>query len=181
MSKYWITPLVIALGLVGTSSAVAKDTGPFFGLGVGQSNLESGPTGITGLEFEADDIGYKVFGGWRVLKNFAVEASYFDYGSLDDQVLGVNVGTNLTGFNAYALGFLTLGPVDVFGKAGMVFWDVEADAMGVSTEDDGNDMAYGVGVGATLGSFGIRGEWEQFDIEDTDDVSMISVSFTMTF
>ena len=78
-----------------------------------------------------------------------------------------------------------MGPLNVFGKLGYVSWDVEAtvSAVGVpseSVEDDGSDVAYGVGVRFGLGSIEARGEYEIFDFDETE-IEMVSVSLAFYF
>jgi hypothetical protein len=49
------------------------------------------------------------------------------------------------------------------------------------SDDDGTDLAYGVGVGLGFGSLGARLEYERFEIDDADTVDMISLGVTWTF
>jgi hypothetical protein len=47
--------------------------------------------------------------------------------------------------------------------------------------DDGTDLAYGVGAQFRVWSLSLRAEYEVFDVDDVDDLNMISVGFTFTF
>jgi len=76
---------------------------------------------------------------------------------------------------------IDLGPLGIFAKYGMVSWDAEITIDGLSEAEDGSDPAYGVGAKIAIGSIDLRAEYEVFDIEDAEDVSMISVGLVWTF
>ena len=99
----------------------------------------------------------------------------------DDDIGGTNVSIEIDGWDLFGLVGLNFGPFGVFAKAGVVSWDAEANIGGFSVDDDGTDPAYGAGARFQLGSFQIRGEFEQFDVSDVDDVYLLSVSALYTF
>jgi hypothetical protein len=97
-------------------------------------------------------------------------------------LLGVPVGLDVTGWDIFGVAGVDIGPVGVFAKAGMISWDLDAFVDGVEEgSDDGSDPAYGVGAKFNLGSLEIRGEYEYFDLESTDDVYMLSAGFVFHF
>ena len=165
-------------------SAVAADNGFYIGASVGQGGVdtESADFGFVTEDFDGDDTGFKVIAGFRPLEWFAIEANYVDLGTASDNVAGVNVDVDTKGIDAFGVLFLPLPVVDLFLKAGFISWDIDADVAGAgSVSDDGTDLAYGVGAGLGFGNFGVRAEYERFEIEDTDTVDMISLGFTWTF
>lgn len=165
-------------------SAMAADSGFYIGASVGQAGVdtESADFGFVTEDFNGDDTGFKVLAGFRFIKLFAIEANYVDLGSASDNVAGVNVDVDTKGIDAFGVLFLPIPVVDLFLKAGVISWDVDANVAGFgSVSDDGTDLAYGVGAGFSFGSFGLRAEYERFEIEDTDTVDMISLGFTYTF
>jgi len=176
--------LLAALALV-AHAATAADNGIYLGASVGQANVQIDDE--FGSNFNADDTGYKLILGFRPLDWFGVEASYVDFGSPDDRISTVEgdtkVNASLDGISAFAVGFLAVGPVDVFAKAGVINWDgsVKAPDLGVSGGNDGTDFAYGIGAQFRVWSLSLRAEYEKFDIEDTDDVNMLSLGVTWTF
>ena len=95
--------------------------------------------------------------------DFAVEASYVDFGGPGD----------LTGLNAFGLAGLSFGPFGIFAKAGAINWD--------SNNDSGSDTAYGLGARFALGSLSVRAEYEEYDVGNLSDLSMVSVSAVITF
>ena len=76
---------------------------------------------------------------------------------------------------------LPVGPVDRYAKAG--FSDTDASvATGPFRFDEGStDFAYGAGVQIRFLSLAARLEYEVFDVEDVDDLNMITLGVTYTF
>lgn len=173
----------LLLGLASFSSH-AVDNGIYLGAGIGQGGVQFDDR-IDGerIDFDADDTAYKLIAGWRFLDWLAVEANYVDLGSASDRIDGINIETDVSGFSLAALGFLPIGPADLFAKVGAINWDAEVSARGTNLRgsDDGTDLMYGAGVQFRVWSLSIRGEYEIFDVSNTDTVDMISVSVTWTF
>ena len=175
MRKQILTGLVATLALT-TLPAVAADNGIYLGASVGQSGLE-----IDDFDYDASATGYKVIAGWRFLDWLAVEGNYVDFGSGDDRVAGTKIETEADGFSLSAVGFLPVGPVDLFARVGAVDWSADLSSPGFgSGSDDGTDLTYGIGAQFRVWSLGIRAEYEMFDISDAD-LDMISLGVTWTF
>lgn len=160
--------------------ALAADNGIYLGASVGQSSVQYDDLD---LDFDASATGFKVIAGWRFLDWLAVEGNYVDLGSGDDNVLGEKVESDVNGVTLSAVGFLPIGPVDLFARVGAINWsaDLEAPGLGVRGSDDGTDLAYGVGAQFRVWSLSVRGEYERFDISDADTVDMFSIGVTWTF
>jgi len=175
MHRHLLGGLLAALSLT-SLPAVAADNGIYLGASVGQSGLE-----IDDFDYDADSTGYKLIAGWRFLDWLAIEGNYIDFGSGDDTVLGSKIETEADGVSLSAVGFLPIGPVDLFARVGVVDWSADLSSPGFASEsDDGTDLAYGVGAQFRVWSLSIRAEYEMFDIDDAD-VDMISVGVTWTF
>lgn len=169
--------VLLSLVLLGCgSTAMAADNGIYVGGSLGQANVELQEGAV---DFDGDDTGFKVIAGIRPLDWLAVEANYVNFGEAEDD--GVEIDAD--GISAFAVGFLAVGPVDLFAKGGLVSWDSSVGVQGVDIEsnEDGTDLAYGVGAQFRVWSLSLRAEYEVFDIDDVDDVNMISVGFTFTF
>ncbi len=172
-----------ALGFA-AGPAHAADNGIYLGASVGQSGVSFDDT-VAGedFDFDVDTTGFKGIVGWRILDALAVEANYVDLGSGDDRVAGTKIESDVNGFSLSAVGFLPVGPVDLFARVGAINWRADFDApdfdFGVS--DDGTDLTYGVGAQFRAGSLGLRAEYERFDISDADTVDMVSLGVTWTF
>ena len=183
MRKQIALAVTAALGLM-TAPAFAADNGIYIGASVGQSGVsyEENFEGQN-LEFDADSTGFKGIVGWRFFDWLAVEGNYVDLGSGDDTVLGEKIETDVSGISLSAVGFLPVGPVDLFARVGAINWEADLDApdLGVSASEDGTDLTYGVGAQFRVWSLSLRAEYERFDISDADTVDMVSLGVTWTF
>lgn len=171
--------LLAAAVAFGPAAALAADNGIYIGASVGQANVEIDDIDVGGLreDFDADDTGFKLIAGIRPLDWLAVEASYVNFGEPEDTVDGVKLKADGDGISAFAVGFLPVGPVDLFAKVGLISWDSKIG--GVS--EDGTDLAYGAGVQFRVLGLSLRAEYEVFDTDPFDDVNMLSVGVTYTF
>jgi len=174
---YWMVATIVFLS---TSAPLwAAEDGFYIGGSVGNAYIQdSAPdtSEFENIDFNSDDTGYKLFGGFRG-GFFGVEGGYVSFGSPTDRSTKIE----MTAFDLFALIAFSAGPVDIFGKAGAVKWDRDTTVDGQQISTDGTDPVYGAGVALNIGSLGIRGEYELYDIGDTNDVYMISVGATVTF
>jgi opacity protein-like surface antigen len=159
--------------------AVAADNGFYLGGSVGQANLKIDDLsdGISTADFDADDTAFKLIAGMRPLDWLGIEAAYVNFGEPEDTVLGQKLKADGDGISAFAVGFLPTGPVDLFAKVGLISWDSKISG---TFDDDGTDLAYGVGAQFRVLGLSIRAEYEKFDVSDVD-LDMISVGLTYTF
>jgi outer membrane immunogenic protein len=166
--------IFIAVPLFSMPGAViaGADSGFYIGAGVGDASVKE-------ADFDASDSAYKIFGGYNIgfipLVDFAVEASYVDFGNPSTDAGNVEV----SGLNAYGLAGLSFGPFGVFAKAGVLSWDSDATFGTLTESDSGTDSAYGVGARFAIGSLSVRAEYEVYDLDA--DLDMVSVSGVFTF
>jgi Outer membrane protein beta-barrel domain len=179
MLKYIAASLAAALSLA-SLPAVSADNGVYVGASVGAGGVKFDGENFS---YDAGSVGYKIVAGWRFLDWLSVEADYVDLGTGDDKVQGEKIETDVSGVSLSAVGFLAVGPVDVFARAGAIDWsaDVTAPGLGIKGSDDGIDFTYGVGAQFRVWSLSLRAEYELFDITDADTVDLLSVGVTWTF
>lgn len=173
---------ILAMTLVlASGAATAADNGFYLGASVGRADLEIDNIDFGSFgagDFKGDDTGYKLIAGLRPLDWFGVEASYVNFGEPEDRIGGIPLRAEGDGVSAFAVGFLEAGPMDLFAKAGLISWDSKISG---GFEDDGSDFAYGVGAQFRVWSISVRAEYEIFDVDDIDNLSMISIGATFTF
>jgi hypothetical protein len=155
------------------------------GASVGYGTIELDDTQ---LSFDGSDTSWKIFGTWMFSENWGIEGGWADLGAPDDTILQIPVKVEADGFDVFFVGSMPLADTfDLFGKIGYVFWDATATVgnsqTGIEVEnDDGSDLALGFGGRWKLGDmFGVRGEYEWFDISDTDSVWVVSVGVDLYF
>jgi OOP family OmpA-OmpF porin len=177
--------IAATLALAGVTSAQAADNGFYLGGGVSQVKLDGvGDDFDTGDldEFEIDDTAFKIIAGFRFLDHFAVEGNYMDLGSESENVGGVQFDADAKAFGAYGVFFLPIALVDLYAKAGLVRWDTNVSATGLfDLDDSGTEFGYGAGAQVRFGSLAARLEYEQFDVDNTDGVELLSLGLTWTF
>lgn len=180
-----VIPAVFAcsfLAISGTAFA-GSDSGLYVGASVGQAQLDYNDEGpdFGEIDFDDDDTGYKIFGGYNLglipLVDLAVEGAYVDFGTFNGTVDGTNSDLDVDGWTGAGLAGVKLGPVGLFAKAGFISWDGDVDGFG---SDDGTDPLYGIGARLTLFSLQVRAEYERYDLDDVD-IDYISVGAAFTF
>jgi len=192
MRKSLLSLAIILVAAAMPASAI--ENGFYLGGSIGGSSLEirDFDEELGDLRFSGSGTAYKLFAGFRFLNFLAVEAGYVDLGDPRDVVGGsgddaIDVEIGLKGWDAFAVGLLPIGPVDLFAKFGVVSWNADIRARLIPTDvfdtesESGTDAAYGIGVALRLGKVALRAEGEQFKIADAEDVYMFSVGATFTF
>jgi hypothetical protein len=173
----------------------------YAGASIGDGTFEASDN-IDGqsLDFESSDTALKIFGGYMFNDYVGVEVAYHDLGALDDGIgfdggefgqLKASVDADLTGFSGQLVGQYPIGPVDIFGKVGILMYDLDGDLditdangdrlLRESVSDDGEELIYGVGARYNFGQVGVRAEYEVIDADDFDDAYVWSIGVEYSF
>jgi hypothetical protein len=182
-------------GALACSSAFAQgvenDEGLYIGGGIGQFNVKIDNLDETDEAVETlddDDNAWKAFVGWRMNPYFALELAYIDFGRPSDRFDASGTSgdfeVDLSGFAPYLIGTIPLGPVELFGKVGYYFYDidfrVDVDDPTFPDVDGGasdEDLLYGFGVGMTFFErLNARLEYEKIDSSFIDDADALWLS-----
>ena len=132
------------------------------------------------------DTGLKLAIGNQFTPNAALEFGYADLGEGKVTAAGVSCKVDANGFGASLVGSLPVANQFSFtGRVGLFFWDANvtcsAGAVSVSDSDSGTDLAFGVGARYDITkTVSLRGEWEQYNLDDTD-VDMLSLGLMVKF
>jgi OOP family OmpA-OmpF porin len=222
MNKQISAVVLVAGALGGSGAALAQETGWYLGGSLGQSKIKIdrakdsadltaaglGNAGITGTK--ETDTAWKVFGGYRINRHFAVEGAYINLGKFSESTtvtsingvavapvaLTVDVKTK-NGFYASAVGIVPLGSqFSLFGKLGVYTIKTEATATASSGgrtasssgSDRNEDLMFGVGASYDFTKeIAARAEWERFrkvggsNSVDLGDVSVLSLGIVYKF
>lgn len=192
-------------------AALAQDKGWYVGAGVGRSNadIDTGAinAGLIASGFAAatttadeDDTGWKLFAGYQLNKNFAVEVGYADLGQFSANSTTVPAGTlrtniDTTAWGVDAVGILPFGNnFSLLGRVGVVRSETKISLAGTGAvvvlvpnlKDHETSYKLGLGVGYDFTkSVGVRGEWERYRVADgagdKADVDLFSVSLRVKF
>ena len=172
-----LTKITSALGLAALAAlagpgalAQGQDPGWYGGANVGRSAAtiddERINSGLLGRGFTSSTIvdddrstGYKVFGGYQLNRNFAVEGGYFDLGNFGYAATTVPAGTldgriQLRGLNLDLVGTVPLSEkFSVFGRAGLNYAQARDSFSGTGAvqvtnpKPRENDTHYKLGLG----------------------------------
>ena len=98
---------------------------------------------------DGNDTAFKVYGGKRVHENLAIEAAYYDLGTIKNKGSLVTRTASTDGFNLSVLGIIPVSGLGFFyGKAGVMAWEADytrTDSTTSRSSDDGTDFTYGAG------------------------------------
>ena len=151
---------LMIIGLLATQPAMAKKAGFYLGGSAGGATSQSDLAGVT---YDDSDVAWKLFAGYHFLQFFAVEGAYRDMGSPSGNIAGNDFKLETTGFDLAGLVGIPLGPVYLFGKGGVLWWDSDLTVMGTKTPDDGTSFEVGIGLSIDFWKVQLRGEVEYLD------------------
>jgi opacity protein-like surface antigen len=184
-----VTPIALSVAIgtaLGAFTGVAhadNEKGFYVGAGVGQFNVDINDISDVDNAVEKlddSDTSWKAFAGWRFNPYISLEADYIDFGKPGDNFNATGTSGNyelaVSGFAPYLIGTLPLGPVELFGKVGYYYYDVDVKvnidqptAPDIDSSHSKEDIVYGVGVGITLFEhLNARLEYERLDSTELD-------------
>lgn len=171
--------LILILTIVQFFSASSFAEGFYAGAGVGLTQIEDEDQGV---KFEDNPFGWRVFAGYDLENNFAIEGSYVNSGEAKDDIDGTRIEAELTAFTLSVVGLVPMGESSqLFGKLGYFDGEIEASAFGFSAEDDEDGLTLGAGARFDLGNgIVIRGDVDWFDTE-LDTLWTIGVGVQFAF
>ena len=212
--KFWIAA-ILTLGLstgAMESSMAASDWGTgvagYIGISGGESRSQASSSdissalsnnGLTPLSSSLDrtDTGWKLYLGYQINQNFAVEVGYIDFGkfSFSATTAGGSLGGDLKARNGGFIDILGIIPLSnnfsIFGKLGGYSVKTELNGSGaggsVSATNRSNDWTYGIGAGYEVNrNVGVRVEWERFvDVGNNstthNEIDLTSVGIVFKF
>jgi len=201
-----------ALTAIASPFAAAQDSGWYGGLNIGQSTakiddaritsslLGGGFPAPTSITDDDRDTGYKLFGGYKFNRNFALEGGYFDLGKFGFAATTVPAGIlsgniRLRGLNLDAVGILPIAETfSAFGRIGFNHAEARDSFAGTGAVNVLNpspskrDTNYKFGLGVQYDfsqSLGMRAEAERYRINDAvgnkGDVDLVSVGLVYRF
>lgn len=196
---------LVALAVTACTLALAEEPGWYGGLNAGQSNatidnakisaglLQRGFT-TSGIKNDDQSTGYKLFGGYKFNKNFALEGGYFDLGTFGYDAATIPAGNlrgtiKLSGINLDAVAilpfterfsaFARLGAhhteaYDTFSGTGAI------NALNPNPIKRENNLKVGVGLEYAFSDhFSARAELERYRVNDAvgsrGDIDLASV------
>jgi OOP family OmpA-OmpF porin len=186
LNKKTIAALFAVTGVLATSACFAQGKGQdgrfYVGGSYGQATANDFCSEFAGLGCDDQATAWKIFAGYQVNRNFAIEATYLqtDDFTVSGNFLGIPVTANVdaTAFGLAAVGMLPVASnFTIFGKLGVIKTEAEGSASaGPFTEvGSGDETGLHFGFGAMFNvtpQFAIRAEWEKVDKGEFDVLSI---------
>ena len=179
----------VATALAAAPVFAEDDTTDGLYLGVGLGDFSTGVDDIgdvdeANLDFDSDQAASKVFAGWRFNRLVAVQIDRVDFERSVDARDALNVlSTQAKGFGPSVVGTLPLGPLDLFARAGIFWYDLEIvrnDTSLAAVSD--RDPIFGAGIGFTIAErLNLRAEYEVVEIDGLDDPNAVWVTAAWRF
>jgi hypothetical protein len=185
-----LTPVAAALLLAAGPALAADDEGNREGLylGVGLGDFSTQIHDIdnvdnANLDFDADENATKIFAGWRFNRFFAVQLDHYDFDRSNLAIDLLDVSADTKGTAASVVGTLPIGPIELFARAGEIWYDLNVDVDGERRIDaSGNDPVYSAGIGFTVAKrLNLKAEYERIKISDFDDANAVWLSASWRF
>jgi OmpA-OmpF porin, OOP family len=170
---------LMGAGVAASSAAMAQatpDRGWYVGGSLGQMKADGDCP--SGFSCDLKDTSWKVFGGYRINRNFAAEAFWGEWGKITLTSGPVRVTGELRTIGVAGLGILPLGQqFELFGKLGIGNSNAKATGsapgVSISDRDSGSDLLFGFGATYNVTrNFGVRAEWERLNDSDVDVMSV---------
>ena len=137
---------------------------------------------------DAEDSGYKLYGGYRVNRWFGAEAAFTDLLDGHETVPGYEFDVAVRYGSVAAVGLLPVHPrLELWAKLEAAFWSADLildDGLDdpIDRSDTGTDLGYGIGFDwYPLPRFGVRGEWQRFDLGEVESLGYLSVGLVFRF
>jgi opacity protein-like surface antigen len=198
-----LPPLIAAIGALAAAGVAAPSlaeqspAGPYVGIGWGHfdlnlDNLNDVGTAVNSIAHSGDDA-WKILAGYRFSPYFSVEGDYVDFGHPSDTFSGSgsdgNYKLRVTGFAPYLVGTIPAGPIELFAKAGYLYYDsrldVNLNSPGtevIESSHSRSSFVYGGGVGVTLiDHLNVNAEFDGIRIENARNSNALWLSTAWRF
>jgi OOP family OmpA-OmpF porin len=178
-----------------------QDMGWYLGGSFGQSEVDIDCAGTTSCD--DSDSSWKIFAGYQVNRNFAIEGGYGVLGEvkastppfvfLGTPIPAANVKIETTAWEIVGIGSIPLAErFSLYGKVGLYMADTDIDVSftglgSASDSDDNVDLTFGFGARYDFTrNFGVRAEWQRYgDVKAGDfgkfDVDVMSLGILFRF
>jgi OOP family OmpA-OmpF porin len=137
-----------------------------------------------GIDFSDGDNATQVFAGWNFNRFFAVQGDFVDFGEASGFVSTSARGTSdVQGLAPSVVGTLPIGPIELFGRVGIMFYDVDLNLTGGRVIDEsGEDLVWSAGLGIdVLDRLNLRLEYEEIDIAELDEADALWLTAAWKF
>jgi hypothetical protein len=170
------TVLGPALVLAG-GTALAQDNSDGLYVGAGFGDFSAQIDDIDDVDdaiadFDEDEGASKYFLGWRFNRFLGVQADLYDLGSASAMLKGQPISSDTEAYGVSVVGTLPVAFIELFARAGFVFYDLEVTTPDINDRIDQSDedIVYSAGIGFTfVERFNLQLEYEVLEISELDE------------
>jgi len=137
-----------------------------------------------GIDFSDGDNATKIFAGYAFNRFFAVQGDFVDFGEASAVVsTSARATSDVQGLAPSIVGTLPIGPIELFGRVGVMFYDVDLNLTGGRVvEESGEDLVWSAGLGIdVLDRLNLRLEYEEIDIAELDEADALWLNVAWKF
>jgi opacity protein-like surface antigen len=196
-------PTLAALALTAGVARADAPLGLYVGASVGTARVEASPGSLVNSsgeslsgagDFAANHTAFKIMAGVRPIPLVGGEVEYIDFGNPNGNLGSVPASVDLKGAAAFAVAYLPVPIVDISVKVGLarlqntvagsgeftVLHDSVATTSLFRLDRTNTNFAIGGGVQYSIGSVGIRAEYERFEAAGGSP-GLLTAGVTWTF
>jgi OOP family OmpA-OmpF porin len=193
LKKTTITALMAVAGLAAsqaTFAQAAQDRGWYAGGSLGQSTADCD---VSPFSCDDKDTSWKIFGGYQINRNFAVELGYANLGELTISGFGANITAESTAWDLVGVGIFPINnQFSVYGKLGFYRGTVDVSSnVGGSGDDSTNGVTFGAGARYNFSpKVGLQAEWQRYGkleapsgsaLSGDSDIDVLSIGIVWKF
>ena len=169
----------VMLVLTVSSYGLKAQEGLYFGGSAGPSfvNTKISDVNWEDVKIDGNDLSYKVYAGYMFPAFLALEGGYRNLGKISNDISEANS----SGWDLNAKANLSIGPLQLFGKAGAFFNNVKVsfqDPLHPDINENNTKFMFGFGAGLNIERLGLRAEWESLELSKDNKVSMLTAGIT---
>jgi hypothetical protein len=127
---------------------------------------------------------HRIFAGWRFNRFVALQIDHVDFEQryVDARDSLNNFSTEAEGFAPSFVGLLPLGPVELFARGGLLWYDLEIARNTSLADSSERDSIFGAGIGFTIAErLNLRAEYEVVEIDGLDDPNAVWLTAAWRF
>ncbi len=113
----------------------------------------------------------------------SAQFDYTQFGESNADLATGNITANTKGYTPSIVGTLPIGPVELFARAGLIFYNLKVHSDTSNFIDtSGHDPLYGAGIGVTIAKrVALRAEYERININDLRDANAVWLTAAWRF
>lgn len=181
-----ITLLLALLGTVGFSTLASAEAGPYVGVDLGFAKSGLSDSDIQGAtNIDSTNFAYKLFGGYKIDDNWAVEGAFADLGKTSYDDAGQSGDVSLRAFSVSGVGTYAVNKdFDVFAKLGLATVKARDSIGGVSASQSHGSWLAGAGAAYHFDkNYDVKVEWNRYvnAVSTGADADSFTVGFAYKF